>query len=86
MKRYPAFNDQHKIWFGRYNEEWLKDVPAGYLLWWKGENEDKLEDFSKVVAADNKKIEQFPLRLQGEIKLYNYIYNCQEAFRIESRQ
>lgn len=35
------FDDNSKLWFGRYSGIELEKVPANYLFWWHNENKGK---------------------------------------------
>lgn len=84
LKRYPAFRDIDTLWFGKYDNHTLSSIPSHYLIWWKDNNEH-FEWLSKDISSDVSKLEGLPEYMQRNIKLYNYIYNCQEAFRLENR-
>lgn len=78
LKRFPAFDDNDKIWFGKYNNERLEDVPASYLLWWFGENVDKYRLLRWTEAL-------LGTRTEKDIKLFNYIWNSKEALEMETK-
>ncbi len=78
-KRFPAFDDLSLMPFGKYKDQLLQDIPANYFRWLK----DILE---KEGFNINPKPEVFKLQLkwqQDKYKLYNYIWNSQDALQME---
>lgn len=71
-KRQPAFEDTDTIWFGKYRDECIKDVPANYLLWWFDQNQQ--------YQTNKQNLTGYMLNNQ---KLYNYIFNAMDALKIE---
>lgn len=74
-KREPAFTDVDLMWFGKFKNLQIQDVPASYLKWWRDENKEKLEELSKKGLT--------PPALEQALKLYNYIYNEWNAIQYE---
>lgn len=85
LKRFPALHDHDTLWFGKYDNHTLSSIPSHYLIWWKDQNYDRYEDISKSMSGNVEKVDGLSENLQRSIKLYNYIHNCQEAFRVENR-
>ena len=78
-KRNPAFTDLDKMIFGKYKNKLLQDIPATYLRWLK----DTLEKEGFNINPKEEVFKLEPKWKQDKIKLYNYIYNCQDALQME---
>lgn len=77
-KRYPAFEDNDLMPFGKHHGESLSDVPARYLVWlWN----DGLKD---EYGRHNCWAEDLVDWMKDRVKLANYIWNCKEALAQET--
>ena len=77
--RTPTFEDTDKMPFGKYKGQPLQDIPATYLRWLR-------DTISKEGFNINPTPEIFAKESQwnqDKYKLYNYIFNCQDALQME---
>lgn len=80
-KRHPTYEDTDKMEFGKYAGEPLADVPVFYLRWcW----ENILESFHKRVVREEE-FNQLSKYGQQRCKLANYIWNNQDALKLEDK-
>ncbi len=78
-KRKPAFEDTSLMPFGKYKDQPLQDIPASYLRWLK----DTLEKEGFNHNPPEKLYNSMKQWEQDKVKLYNYIFNCQDALQME---
>lgn len=73
-ERYPAFNDDDTMSFGKHKGEYLMDVPASYFKWLWLEMDYNLasRDYSNSTAM-----------VADKVRLANYIWNSKEALEEE---
>ncbi|HEX9232686.1 MAG TPA: DUF3820 family protein [Blattabacteriaceae bacterium] len=78
-KRNPCFEDTSLMVFGKYKNQLLQDIPASYFRWLK----DILEKEGYNYNPPEKLYNSMKSFEQDKVKLYNYIWNSQDALQME---